>query len=161
MGVSKNRGFSPQIIHLYRDFHYFHHPFWGAPDFGKHPYIFLIFTQKLGKWSNLTNTFFKPGVENAIPEVLARLLMSPWCSVNSEVVRITPICKPWSSAMAIWVRGPPTQVRGRKLTSPWFFLTTYIRPGMNPLKDRQDFWQKNYHFCTTRSSPRFWQKKNL
>ena len=28
MGVSKNRGFSPQIIHFNRVFHDFHHPFW-------------------------------------------------------------------------------------------------------------------------------------
>ena len=27
--VSKNSGFSPQIIHFNRVFHYFHHPFWG------------------------------------------------------------------------------------------------------------------------------------
>ena len=38
-GVSKNRGFSPQIIHFNRVFHYFHHPFWGKhPYFWKHPY---------------------------------------------------------------------------------------------------------------------------
>ena len=31
MGVSKNRGvFPPQIIHLFRVFHDFHHPFWGC-----------------------------------------------------------------------------------------------------------------------------------
>ncbi len=30
MGVSKNRGKTPQIIHLNRVFHYFHHPFWGV-----------------------------------------------------------------------------------------------------------------------------------
>ena len=29
LGVSKNSGFSPQIIHFNRVFHYFHHPFWG------------------------------------------------------------------------------------------------------------------------------------
>ena len=29
MGVSVNSGFSPQIIHFNRVFHYFHHPFWG------------------------------------------------------------------------------------------------------------------------------------
>ena len=34
MGVSKNSGFSPQIIHSNRVFHYFHHPFWGTPIFG-------------------------------------------------------------------------------------------------------------------------------
>ena len=34
MGVSKNSGFSPQIIHFNRVFHYFHHPFWGTPIFG-------------------------------------------------------------------------------------------------------------------------------
>ena len=34
MGVSENSGFSPQIIHFNRDFHYFHHPFWGTTIFG-------------------------------------------------------------------------------------------------------------------------------
>ena len=31
---SENSGFSPQIIHLNRVFHYFHHPFWGTTIFG-------------------------------------------------------------------------------------------------------------------------------
>ena len=35
MGISKNSGVSPQIIHFHRIFHYFHHPFWGVP-----PHIF-------------------------------------------------------------------------------------------------------------------------
>ena len=31
----KNRGgFTPQIIHFNRVFHYFHHPFWGTMIFG-------------------------------------------------------------------------------------------------------------------------------
>ena len=31
----ENGGFSPQIIHFDRVFHYFHHPFWGpTPIFG-------------------------------------------------------------------------------------------------------------------------------
>ena len=30
MGVSENSGFSPQIIHFNRVFHYFHRPFWGV-----------------------------------------------------------------------------------------------------------------------------------
>ena len=30
VGVSKNRGKTPQIIHFNRDFHDFHHPFWGV-----------------------------------------------------------------------------------------------------------------------------------
>ena len=38
MCVSKNRGFSPQIIH-FRVFHYFHHPFWDTPIFWNHPYV--------------------------------------------------------------------------------------------------------------------------
>ena len=33
MDVSKNSGFSPQIIHFNRVFHFFHHPFWGFPLF--------------------------------------------------------------------------------------------------------------------------------
>ena len=34
MDVSENSGFSPQIIHFNRVFHYFHHPFWGTPILG-------------------------------------------------------------------------------------------------------------------------------
>ena len=35
MGVSKNRGVSPQIIHVNRVFHEINHPFWGpTPIFG-------------------------------------------------------------------------------------------------------------------------------
>ena len=34
MDVSENSGFSPQIIHFNRVFHYFHHPFWDTPMFG-------------------------------------------------------------------------------------------------------------------------------
>ena len=34
MDVSENSGFSPQIIHFNRVFHYFHPPFWGTPIFG-------------------------------------------------------------------------------------------------------------------------------
>ena len=30
MGISKNGGFSSQIIHFNRVFSYFHHPFWGT-----------------------------------------------------------------------------------------------------------------------------------
>ena len=40
MDVSKNSGFSPQIIHSSRVFHDFHHPFWGVYTsiFWKDPY---------------------------------------------------------------------------------------------------------------------------
>ena len=34
MEVSLNGGFSPQIIHFNRVFHYFHHPFWGTTILG-------------------------------------------------------------------------------------------------------------------------------
>ena len=39
VGVSKNSGVSPQIIHFNRVFPYFHHPFWGVntPIFGGPP----------------------------------------------------------------------------------------------------------------------------
>ena len=40
MDVSENNGFSPQIIHFNRIFHYFHPSFWGKiPYFWKHPYV--------------------------------------------------------------------------------------------------------------------------
>ena len=35
--LSKNGGFSPQIIHFNRVFHDFHHPFWGTSIFGSTP----------------------------------------------------------------------------------------------------------------------------
>ena len=39
LGVSKNRGKTPQIIRFNRVFHYFHHPFWGfSPYFWKLPF---------------------------------------------------------------------------------------------------------------------------
>ena len=41
MGVSKNRGFSPQIIHFNRDFHYIP-SILGYPYFWKHPYGSII-----------------------------------------------------------------------------------------------------------------------
>ena len=34
VGVSENSGFSPQVIHFNRDFHDFHHPFWGTTFLG-------------------------------------------------------------------------------------------------------------------------------
>ena len=34
MGVSKNRGKTPQIINFNRVFHEINHPFWGTPIFG-------------------------------------------------------------------------------------------------------------------------------
>ena len=34
MGVSKNKGFSPQIIRFNRVFRYINHPFWGTTIFG-------------------------------------------------------------------------------------------------------------------------------
>jgi len=37
----------PQIIHLNRVFHYFHHPFWGAPIFGNTHILLMV--QKSGK----------------------------------------------------------------------------------------------------------------
>ena len=39
MGVSKNSGFSHQIIHFNRVFHYFHHPFWGVSLFLETPIL--------------------------------------------------------------------------------------------------------------------------
>ena len=63
-GVSKNSGFSPQIIHFNRIFHCFHHPLGGFPpifgntqiwihkDFGRmtsdfQPLVFFVFVPKL------------------------------------------------------------------------------------------------------------------
>ena len=53
MGVSKNSGFSPQIIHFNRVFHYFHHPFWGfSPYFWKTP-VFLAWNVRVPSISAL------------------------------------------------------------------------------------------------------------
>ena len=45
MGVSKNRGKTPQIMNFNRAFHYFHHPFWGPRIFGN-THINIIFQFK-------------------------------------------------------------------------------------------------------------------
>ena len=37
MGVEPKIGMNPQIIHINRVFHYFHHPFWVTPIFGLTP----------------------------------------------------------------------------------------------------------------------------
>ena len=42
MDVSLNGGFSPQIIHFNRVFHYVHHPFWGTPILGN-PHIYVSY----------------------------------------------------------------------------------------------------------------------
>ena len=39
MDVSENRVFTPQIIYFHTVFHYFHHPFWGTPNFWNPPYV--------------------------------------------------------------------------------------------------------------------------
>ena len=43
MDVSLNGGFSPQIIHFNRVFHYFHHPYWGTTILGN-THILYLFT---------------------------------------------------------------------------------------------------------------------
>ena len=48
--VSENSGFSPQIIHFNKVFHYFHHPFWGVfPYFWSSTHVFSYW--KLGGFS--------------------------------------------------------------------------------------------------------------
>ena len=51
MGVSKNRGKTPQIIHFNRVFHYFHHPFWGTPIFGNTHMVLTFWPTKNGGFS--------------------------------------------------------------------------------------------------------------
>ena len=43
MDVSKNSGFSPQIIHSNKVFHYKVYPFWGTPIFGNIQMLLLLF----------------------------------------------------------------------------------------------------------------------
>ena len=38
LGVSKNNG-TPKSSTFIGIFHYFHHPFWGIPNFWKHPFV--------------------------------------------------------------------------------------------------------------------------
>ena len=61
MGVSLNGGFTPQIIHFNRVFHYFHHPFWGTPIFGNThipPGGFRkIFDSKVPPWYGIWEKF--------------------------------------------------------------------------------------------------------
>ena len=56
LGVSKNSGFSPQIIHLNRVFHYFRHPFWGTTILGN-PWGKPLSIFKLGTSSALQCRF--------------------------------------------------------------------------------------------------------
>ena len=59
MDVSKNSGFSPQIIHLNRVFHYIHHPFCGYPYFKKHPYLYIYRIYRSCTSARQLSTFIK------------------------------------------------------------------------------------------------------
>ena len=73
IGVSKNRGVSPQIIHFDRVFHYFHHPFWGfSPYIRKHPYIAVFFFTQVVPYEKKSDPLFK-----ALFEANARFTVSP------------------------------------------------------------------------------------
>ena len=64
IGVSKNRGVSPQIIHFDRVFHYFHHPFWGfSPYIRKHPYIAVFFFTQVVPYEKNPTPFSKPSLK--------------------------------------------------------------------------------------------------
>ena len=62
MDVSENSGFSPQIIHFKKVFHYFHHPFWGTPIFGNtHMFFWLWHVFILRSWPSIpTETHTSP-----------------------------------------------------------------------------------------------------
>ncbi len=71
MGVSKNRGVSPQIIHFNRVFHYFHHPFWGSSIFGSTPKYWInewSIPSKAIEWDSsiFMKMFFLPNEEHEI-----------------------------------------------------------------------------------------------
>ena len=55
--VSENSGFSPQIIHFNRVFHYFHHPFWGVSLFLETPMSTWVGpgSSEVGKVEDLQN----------------------------------------------------------------------------------------------------------
>ena len=73
MGVSENRGFSPQIIHFNRVFHY-KPSILGYPCFWKHPYNRVILVNLVDQEARRTETersnlterqfFFNSGVHN-------------------------------------------------------------------------------------------------
>ena len=86
MDVSENRGFSPQIIHFNRVFHYFHHPFWGFSHyFWKHIYdkcqnveVFCsIRCAKASSMASLAPWLIQPYAEvsNTVGQVKTNLLM--------------------------------------------------------------------------------------
>ena len=71
MGVSKNRGFYPQIMNFNRVFHYFHHPFWGFSSyFWKHPHVCLAFFFCFPL--NLLNLQGSTSVESCVQTIRAR-----------------------------------------------------------------------------------------
>ena len=90
MGVSKDSGFSPQIIHIFhRVFHYFHHPFWGYPYFWKNtqmkqPFSQIQFTEnflgmlKKNKFTQASSHSLRPSVLSLIREI--RILAALSCN---------------------------------------------------------------------------------
>ena len=66
LGVSKNSGKTPQIIHFNRVFHEINHPFWGTPIFGLTPILSVTFSC-LGRvwfWSTPRIQSSAPGLWN-------------------------------------------------------------------------------------------------
>ena len=62
LGVSKNRGKTPQIIHFNRVFHYFHHPFWSTAIFGN---THVTSGKRSHSWLKNVGTFFSWKVTSA------------------------------------------------------------------------------------------------
>ena len=64
-----NSGFSPQIIHFYRDFPYFHHPFWGIPMFGNTQLITVGEMTITGWWFQVSTHLKNMSQMGNIPQV--------------------------------------------------------------------------------------------
>ena len=85
LGVSENSGFSPQIIHFNKVFHYFHHPFWGTRIFGN---------THLSEIEPKTKTAMTQPTESTLKKIfkskhhsLVQTFGSPWVSRFLQQVR--------------------------------------------------------------------------
>ena len=124
MDVSKNRGFSTQIIHFNRVFHYFYHPFWGTPIFGNthilhHYQVDLSFLKIFGhSWCMY---LFQPKVE--ICRFLRLMQFVLQLSGHGE----TWSFKIWHFEMfEMWVARSSNNKTNNKKRCSWRFLCKWL-----------------------------------
>ena len=95
MGGSENGGFSPQIIHFNRVFH-FNHPFWGTPIFGNTQINMWDFWPKL----NCTLSFSKQTCTECL---LPNILLGVWSHyIQSKLQR-----QRWICVTTVWKKQDP------------------------------------------------------